>query len=85
MAINAKLLNLLALRDAMLEEESYSSESEMLKKQFRQVNNFETKFYDTIMKVFSDLSQVAHSALVSLVFRINLVLVSAYSIRLFFS
>ena len=56
--VNLKLLNLIALRDALLEDSSWKGESAIMRKEFMKVNNFETYFYDKICNVFNDCIRV---------------------------
>lgn len=49
-----KLLSLIELRDALLEDSSWQHETQVMRKEFTKVNNFETRFFDKLFECFSD-------------------------------
>lgn len=57
--VNLKLLNLISLRDALLEDTSWKRETAIMRKEFVKVDNFEISFYDKIFEVFHDCLKVA--------------------------
>lgn len=52
--VGTKLLNLIELRDALLEDSSWQRETAIMRKEFVKVNNFETNFFDKIFHKFTD-------------------------------
>ena len=52
--VGNKLLNLIELRDALLEDSSWQRETAIMRKEFVKVNNFETTFFDRIFLTFTD-------------------------------
>ena len=59
LAVNNKLLNLLALRDALSDDSSWQRETAIMRRQFLKVDNFEIAFYDRICENFHDCLKIA--------------------------
>lgn len=55
MYVNQKLLNLIELRNALLEDVAWQRENTLMRKEFVKVDNLEISFYDKIFSCFSDL------------------------------
>ena len=57
--VNLKLLNLISLRDALLEDSAWKRETAVMRKEFVKVDNFEIAFYDKIFLNFNDCISAA--------------------------
>ncbi len=55
MYVNQKLLNLIELRNALLEDVAWQRENTLMRKEFVKVDNLEISFYDKIFSCFADL------------------------------
>ncbi len=56
--VSQKLQNLIALRDAIIQDSAWQREAGLMTKQFLKVDNFETFFYDKIYEPFNDVLAV---------------------------
>lgn len=52
--VASKLMSLIELRDALLDDSSWQRETAVMRKEFVKVNNFETRFFDKLFESFSD-------------------------------
>lgn len=53
--VNQKLLNLIELRNVLLEDVAWQRENTLMRKEFVKVDNLEISFYDKIFSCFTDL------------------------------
>ena len=51
MYVNQKLLNLIELRNALLEDVTWQRENTLMRKEFVKVDNLEISFYDKIFRL----------------------------------